>query len=87
MPFIEKAYLCGTCAYSAAVMVLGDGMVAMMSAWSRMSLVRQFFFAGGIVMLLAMLGIVTWVSQRIEDVVVRTPQTPPRSTWKASSRP
>lgn len=39
--------------------------------WSRWSLVTQFAVAGGIVMLLAMIGIGSFVSARIEEAVVR----------------
>lgn len=41
------------------------------SAWSGLSLSRQFALAGGVVMLGAMLVVGAWVSSRIEQVVVR----------------
>ena len=40
-------------------------------SWSRMSLAQQFALAGGVVMLIAAVGVGYWVSQRIEQVVVR----------------
>ena len=40
-------------------------------SWTRMSLAQQFALAGGIVMLIAAVGVGYWVSQRIEEVVVR----------------
>jgi signal transduction histidine kinase len=39
--------------------------------WTRLTLPRQFLFAGGVVMLIAMLFVGSWVSKRIEDAVVR----------------
>jgi len=39
--------------------------------WRDWSLATQFAVAGGIVMLIAMLGVGGWVSMRIEDAVVR----------------
>ncbi len=38
--------------------------------WEDLSLSKKYLFAGGIVMLLAMLFIGSWVSKRIEDAVV-----------------
>ena len=40
--------------------------------WENLSLSKKYLFAGGIVMLLAMLFIGNWVSKRIEDAVVQT---------------
>ena len=40
------------------------------NTWSNLSLARQFGLAGGVIMLLAMLGVGSWVSTRIERVVV-----------------
>ena len=38
--------------------------------WTRLTLPRQFLFAGGVVMLVAMLFVGSWVSKRIEEAVV-----------------
>ena len=38
--------------------------------WETLFLSKKYLFAGGIVMLLAMLFIGSWVSKRIEDAVV-----------------
>jgi signal transduction histidine kinase len=40
--------------------------------WVRLTLPRKFLFAGGIVMLIAMLFVGNWVSKRIEDAVVNS---------------
>ncbi|MFD1159569.1 sensor histidine kinase [Roseovarius aestuarii] len=39
--------------------------------WARQTLPRKFLFAGGIVMLAAMLFVGSWVSKRIEEAVVQ----------------
>lgn len=39
--------------------------------WARLTLPGKFLFAGGIVMLIAMLFVGSWVSKRIEDAVVQ----------------
>jgi signal transduction histidine kinase len=39
--------------------------------WTRLTLPRQFLIAGGIVMLVAMLFVGNWVTNRIEEAVVR----------------
>ena len=39
--------------------------------WSRLTLPRQFMLAGGVVMLVAMVVVGSWVSRRIEQAAVQ----------------